>query len=203
MAKEEKSKKALFVQRLCAFLIDVLLVSFGASFLAMPFVDADSIEKLNVEMNSVTESYLNAEIDEKTYLTESSSITYQLAKKNGLLTFITIFIEILYFVVYQLYNSGQTLGKKLLKIKVVSLDEEDLNVNQMIFRTLIINSILYGFINFAFTIFASQNTYFYGMLVVEVIQYIFVFISCVMIMFGKSGKGLHDLMSQTRVVRIN
>ena len=143
MAKEEKSKKALFVQRLCAFLIDVLLVSFGASFLAMPFVDADSIEKLNVEMNSVTESYLNAEIDEKTYLTESSSITYQLAKKNGLLTFVTIFIEILYFVVYQLYNSGQTLGKKLLKIKVVSLDEEDLNVNQMIFRTLIINSILY------------------------------------------------------------
>ena len=202
MAKEDKFSKALFVQRLCAFIIDVILVSFGASFLAMPFVDVDSIEKLNTEMNSVTESYINAEIDEKTYLTESSSITYQLARKNGLLTFITIFIELLYFVVYQLYNNGQTLGKKLLKIKVASLDEE-LNVNQMIYRSLIINSILYGFINFAFTIFAGQNTYFYGMLVIEVIQYIFVLISCVMVMFSKSGRGLHDLMSKTRVVRIN
>ena len=73
----------------------------------------------------------------------------------------------------------------------------------MIFRTLIIISILYGFINFAFTIFASQNTYFYGMLFIELVQYLTIFISGCMIMFGKSGRGIHDLVSRTKVVRLS
>lgn len=203
MDKDESDKKALFIQRFLAFIIDIVLVAFGASFLAIPFIDVSSIEKLNIEMNTVINSYMGSEIDEKTFLAESSSINYQLSRKSGTLTFITIFIEILYFIVYQLYNNGQTLGKKLLKIKVVSSNGEELNMNQMIFRTLIINSILYGFIDFAFTIFAGQNTYFYGMLVVELIQYLVFFISGLMIMFSKSGKGLHDLVSYTKVVKVN
>ena len=32
-----------------------------------------------------------------------------------------MFTELLYFVVFQLYNNGQTVGKKMLKIKVYIL----------------------------------------------------------------------------------
>ena len=34
---EDKSRKALFVQRLCAFIFDMLLVSLVASFITTPF----------------------------------------------------------------------------------------------------------------------------------------------------------------------
>ena len=203
MDKDESDKKALFIQRVCAFIIDAILVAFVASFIAYPFADLKSIDKLDKEMTNIMESYVNDEINEKTYLTECASISYQLARKNGTLNFITLFIEILYFVVFQLYNKGQTFGKKLLNIKVVSFDEQELSMNQLIYRSLIINSILYGFILFAFTIFANQYTYFYGMLVVEVIQYLIILISGSMVMFGKSGRGIHDLVSCTKVVRLN
>lgn len=203
MDKDESDKKALFIQRVLAFFIDAILVAFVAASIAYPFVDLDSIDKLNKEMNTIMESYVNNEINEKTYLTEYASISYQLARKNGTLNFITLFIEILYFVVFQLYNKGQTFGKKLLNIKVVSFDEQELSMNQLIYRSLIINSILHGFILFAFTIFANQYTYFYGLLIMSIIQYLVLLISGLMIMFSKSKRGIHDLVSRTEVVRLN
>lgn len=203
MDKDESDKKALFIQRVLAFFIDAILVAFVAASIAYPFVDLDSIDKLNKEMNTIMESYVNNEINEKTYLTEYASISYQLARKNGTLNFITLFIEILYFVVFQLYNKGQTFGKKLLNIKVVSFDEQELSMNQLIYRSLIINSILHGFILFAFTIFANQYTYFYGLLIMDIIQYFVLLISGLMIMFSKSKRGIHDLVSRTEVVRLN
>ena len=201
MRKNKSDKKSLFYQRVVAFIIDIFLVAFLSSLISSPFVDTKSVEKLNVEMQEVMDNYIEKKIDEVTYLTECSSITYRLARKNGIVNFVTIFIEILYFIVFQLYNKGQTLGKSLLKIKVKSADDEELTMNQMIFRSIIINSTLYGFISFALSIFASQSTYFYGVLVFEFIQYMVIFISGLMIMFGKSG--LHDLVSHTEVVRID
>lgn len=201
MEKNKLSEKSLFLQRFLAFIVDTLFVVLISSLIAFPFVDNASIEKLNMEMQEVSENYINSEIDINTYLAEYSSVVYQLSRKNGVVSFITIFIEILYFIVYQLYNKGQTLGKKLLKIRVESVDDGELTMNQMIFRVIIINSILYGFVSFALSIFASQSTYFYGILIFELIQYLVLLISGLMIMFGK--RGLHDLVSHTKVVRIN
>lgn len=201
MEKNKLSEKSLFLQRFLAFIVDTLFVVLISSLIAFPFVDNASIEKLNMEMQEVSENYINSEIDINTYFAEYSSVVYQLSRKNGVVSFITIFIEILYFIVYQLYNKGQTLGKKLLKIRVESVDDGELTMNQMIFRVIIINSILYGFVSFALSIFASQSTYFYGILIFELIQYLVLLISGLMIMFGK--RGLHDLVSHTKVVRIN
>lgn len=201
MEKNKLSEKSLFLQRFLAFIVDTLFVVLISSLIAFPFVDNASIEKLNMEMQEVSENYINSEIDINTYLAEYSSVVYQLSRKNGVVSFITIFIEILYFIVYQLYNKGQTLGKKMLKIRVESVDDGELTMNQMIFRVIIINSILYGFVSFALSIFASQSTYFYGILIFELIQYLVLLISGLMIMFGK--RGLHDLVSHTKVVRIN
>ena len=194
-------KKVSFAKRLCAYFIDIFLVSLVATLLIFPFVDSKSVTKLKDNMNQITEDYVNGEINEKTFLTESESINYQLAKQTGASTFAIIIIKMLYFIVFQLYNKGQTLGKSMFKIKVVSTDGE-LSTNQMILRTFMIDSILYSILGFALMIFASQSTYFYGMLVFEIIQYIFMIICAVMMMFTKDGRGLHDLVSRTKVVEV-
>ena len=200
MEKNKQDEKSIFLKRFAAFILDTLLVAFVSSLIASPFVDVSSVEKLTAQMQDVSNSYIENKIDSSTYLAEYSSITYQLSRKNGIINFVTIFIEILYFIVFQLYNKGQTLGKRMLKIRVKSVDGDELTMNQMIFRVIIINSVLYGFISFALSIFASQSTYFYGILVFEMLQYLVLLISGLMIMFGE--RGLHDLVSHTKVVRI-
>ena len=200
--KSDKSDKALFIQRLIAFIIDMFLISMVASLIAFPFVDSESVTKLQDGMVEVSEKYMNLEISVNDYFDESMPLLYQVAKKSGVLTLVTLFLEILYFIVYQYYNNGQTIGKKIMKIKVVATDDQ-MTVNQMLLRTLIIDSILVDMVIFGFVIFTNQSIYFYGTLVFELIQYIVIFVSVVMIIFGKNGKGLHDLISHTEVIKQN
>lgn len=197
----EQFEKALFVQRFLAFLLDIVLVSVVASFISYPFLDMDSIQKLNESSVEVMENYTNGKIDEKEYFNESSTISYELARKQGVNTLVIIFLNILYFVVYQIKNNGQTLGKQILKIRVVDSANRDLSMNQMIFRALIINSILLDMISFGVLIFANQSSYFYGVSFLAFIQFCILSVSTFMIMFGKDRRGLHDLVAHTDVVR--
>lgn len=196
-----KYEKALFIQRFAAFILDIFIVSFVASLLAYPFLDMDSIQKLDDSSTEVAEKFLAQDISEDEYISESIGISYELAKQQGLLSLITIFLNILYFVVFQIYNNGQTLGKQLLKIKVVSKDDQPLTVNQMIFRAAIINSILISMVNFAILIFANQYMYFYTVAVLELIQFMIIAISGFMVMFGERRQGIHDLIAHTDVVK--
>ena len=197
----EQFEKALFVQRFLAFLLDIVLVSVVASFISYPFLDMDSIQKLNESSVEVMENYTNGKIDEKEYFNESSTISYELARIQGVNTLVIIFLNILYFVVYQIKNNGQTLGKQILKIRVVDSSNRDLSMNQMIFRALIINSILLDMISFGVLIFANQSSYFYGVSFLAFIQFCILSVSTFMIMFGKDKRGLHDLVAHTDVVR--
>ncbi len=200
-SKGEQFEKALFIQRLAAFLLDIFLVSIVATLISYPFMDVDSIQKLNESSVEIMENYTAGKIDEKEYFNESSTVSYELAKKQGISTLIIIFLNILYFVVYQIKNNGQTLGKQILKIRVVDSSNRELSMNQMIFRSLIINSILLDMISFGILIFANQDSYFYGVSFLAFIQFCILSVSTFMIMFGKDSRGLHDLVAHTDVVR--
>ena len=198
---ETLENKALFIQRLVAFVLDILIITFVTSLIATPFVDLEKSNKLSNQSTEVMQKYIDREIDTKTYSIEFMNISYKLARNNGILSFITIILEILYFVVFQIYRNGQTLGKMLMKIKIVS-DNGELNMNQMIFRSLIANSILLNIITFTFMIFGSKDIYFYFTGIFGLIQYIIIIISVFMVMFRKDGCAIHDKLAHTNVVRI-
>ncbi len=198
--KVESEEKALFFQRVVAYLIDAIIISLIVSIISFPFVDSKSAEKINNSTQEIVNKYIEGKINLETYATEAVSLSYQSARVNGAVSLITIIIEVCYFIIYQLYNKGQTIGKKLMKIRVVS-ENETLSMNQMIFRSLIINSILVEMISFGFMLSSSKYIYFYGAGLFEAIGYVIIFITILMVMFSKSGKGIHDYLAHTRVIK--
>lgn len=201
VVKEKQPEKALFIQRFAAFILDVFIVSMVASMIAYPFLDMNSIDKLSESSTQIVEDYMKQEISIEEYTNESISVSYEMARKQGILSLITIFLNILYFVVFQIKNDGQTIGKKLLKIKVSSNDGNQLTMNQMIFRSLIINSILIDMVNFCVLLFTNQMAYFYGVGILSMIQFIIIAASGFMVMFSEKRQGIHDLIAHTDVVK--
>ena len=195
-----KNERAYFVQRLIAFIIDILIVYFIASLVATPFVDTKESEKLTNEVKELLNKVTNQEISNKEFAEENMDLSYRLARKNGIISLITIVFNVLYFIVYQLYNKGQTIGKKLMKIRIKS-DVGELTMNQMIFRAFIANSILLDLITFMFMLSNSKIIYFYGITTFSTIQYTITFISILMVLMRKDGRAVHDLLFHTRVVR--
>lgn len=200
--ENETQRKALFVQRLGAYIIDIIIVVLVTTLISSFFIDTEKLTKLQEQQTTITNDYVDQKISTSEYISSYSDIYYRMSKANGGMTLLTIFLEVLYFVVYQLYNGGKTIGKKLMKIKVVSNDG-DLTMNQMIFRSFIANSIIFNIIGFALMLFGSKSVYFYANVVMGAIQYIVIIVSVIMIMSKKNGCAVHDKLVHTTVIREN
>lgn len=199
MAKE--LTKAPFIKRLCAYVIDFIIIFMITSIIATPFTDSKKVLEIQSEANTIMDQYQAGEITPNEYLARYSDVYYKLGKESGITTFIEIIIGILYFVVLQLYNKGQTIGKKIMNIKIIS-NNGDLSMNQMIFRALISNTILLNIINFGFITFASKSVYTGVSATLTMFQYMITFISVLLAAMSIEGRTIHDRIANTRVVSI-
>ena len=193
------TKNAVFLQRLVAYLIDGFIITMIISMIASLFVNSDAIQKINNELVDLINKLQTNDVSYLTYIKEVSVLELELAKQSGITTIVTLFVEILYFVVFQIYNSGQTIGKKIMKIKVISNNGE-LTMNQMIVRSLLINSVLLNMISLVAVSFINdpmQYLYVFGSF--DSIQYLFVIVTTLMVMFRKDHVSLHDMITNTRV----
>ena len=200
MASKVEKRKALLFQRLVAYIIDVLLITMLVSIVSIPFTNTKSLEKLEKKQQEIMIKYQEGKINSDTYFIEYSDVYYKMSRDTGFTTLITILLEVLYFVVFQLYNGGQTIGKKIMKIRIIS-DDGDLSMNQMIFRSFIANFILVNLVCFVILLFSSKNTYFVSSVLITCIQYLLVFISFIMVGRKKDGRAIHDKLVHTTVIR--
>lgn len=199
--KSEKLNKVFLTQRLFAYFLDTLIVLLVASLISAPFMDTNKISKLEEKYYTLLKDSASNKINDEKFNTDIMNVGYDLAVQNGMFTIINVILGVLYFVVLQLRMGGQTLGKKIVKIKVIST-EGDLSYNQMIFRSFVANSILLDIITVLLLIFSSRSTYFSGVIFFTFIQYLVTFISLIMILCSKRGLAVHDKLVHTRVVRL-
>ena len=197
-----KKPRAYFVQRFMAYFIDMLLIGMISSLITIPFVSNSSLAKLSDQSNEVVQNYVDKKIDILTYMNQSIDISYEQAQLTGFSNIITIVILVLYFIVFQIYQDGQTIGKRLMRIKIVKNDDSSLTMNDMIIRELLNNSILADILIAIITLF-GKNAYFYGSITVELIQYIFIIITLFMIILRRDGRGLPDIITGTKVINLS
>lgn len=200
--ENDKIKSAAFVKRFTAFILDMIIVSMITSLLTLPIPTNNNAEKLSDELQKSTEEYTTGKIDMKTYINRSADISYDMSKENGLSTIIYIAVLILYFVVYQGISNGITIGKRLLKIKVVKIDDSELTMNDLLLRSSLNNLFLVETISICITMFCNKNMYLALTGSIEFIFYSFMFISAIMILSRKDKRGLHDIIAKTKVVEI-
>ena len=69
-------------------------------------------------------------------------LQYKYQQESKTATAISLLITFVYFTIFQYLNKGQTIGKKILKIKVVNKEEKEPNFLTMFLRTFIVQGIL-------------------------------------------------------------
>lgn len=205
MQEENKVKKspdikAMFSQRVLAFLIDLVLLSMICSLITMFVPVNDTATKLYEEQNRVLEGYVDGSVSMEEYVNQMVDLGYDISRQTVIVSIVTIVISLLYYVVYPCYNNGQTLGKKLMKIKIKKTNDTELSMNDLLIRSMINNSIMVNIINVILVLFLSKNLYLSTSSLVSFIQYLVLIISLIMIAFTKNAQGLHDKVCKTEVV---
>lgn len=203
--KIEKSPdiKAMFSQRVLAFLIDLFILSIITSLITMFIPINDTATKLYEEQNRVLEGYVEGTVPMEEYVNQMIDLGYDISKQTVIISIVSIVISLLYYVVYPCYNNGQTFGKKLMKIKIKKTNDKELSMNDLLIRSMINNNVLVSIINVILVLFLSKDLYLSTSSLVGVIQYIVLIISLIMIAFTKNAQGLHDKVVHTEVVMVN
>lgn len=191
---------AQFNKRFFAYIIDIFIVIVIANLITMFIPISEKTQDYYKELQTTQKKMYDKEIDVKEYTDIVLEDNYNISKGTVLISLTSIIIYILYFVVYQVYNNGQTVGKKLMKIKVKSITDESLSINTMLFRALIIYGIAANIINLILILLLKKELYLSISNTISIIQSLIVIISVFMILFSKQKRGIHDIITKTEVV---
>lgn len=194
-------KKKVLYRRIGAYIIDSLLIALLlAIFAKIPLISMDSDKYYNTY-----EEYLEV-LQEKTASGETISqeliaeYQYNLAKNSINTTVVNLVFSAFYFIVFQFLNKGQTLGKKLLKIKVVNKENENPNILQMLIHGGIAYSIFATTITVLLFFLASKKVYIGVINYVQLLDMGLVFATIIMMLFRKDERGLHNILAGTKVI---
>ena len=192
--------KATFFERLGAYLLDTIIVSLIFSLICLGFGDYTSnTEKLMSELDN---KLVKNAITPEEYLEEYQNLLYDYQKENVLQSGISVALTIAYFVVFQYMNKGQTLGKKLLNIRVVDKDtEKPISILKGLLRSLLVLSILSGTLCILFLYILNRNIYFISYSTFLSIEGLFILISMMLVLYKKDKRGLHDMIANTIVIK--
>lgn len=194
--------EARLSQRLLAYFIDFIIVSVILSLLTFWIPTSDKyIEAVKEEEEFLTIDFQNEDISLKDLYNKYFSIRYTLEKEMIVPTLISAILSLGYFATFAYYKNGQTFGKKIMKIKIVSNKDNELNHLKLMGRALIIDSILLSFLTVLFLTFITASQYSYTVYLLIVCQNIITIISAFLIIFRKDKKGLHDIMFDTKVIQ--
>ena len=194
--------KAYFLQRLISYLIDFFIVIFIVTGITFFIPTSDTYKEAYKEANEISDLYFNGEISNSEYLSRYGDVSYTMAKETIVVTVINLVVTIAYFGSYSYYMNGQTIGKKIMKIRVVNKDNSNVGHGILIFRTAVIYGVIESIISLIILQLISSDMYLYAITPLEILQYIFVLISLFMIMFRKDGRGLHDILFKTKVISL-
>lgn len=215
----------LVIKRFVAYAIDILIVSLISSLITSntlinkdykkymdtyeeydKVVDKYEVDRGALEDALEYEAISQDEYDVKleklndSFDKDNVNYNYKLIKLSLIATTISIFLILLYFVVVQYYFNGQTLGKRIMKLRVVSNSDKKLNILNYLIRCLILNSVLINTLSIIMVLVLSKSNYLIYNEIIYVVNYIVEMVIIFMMGFTKDNRGLQDYVANTKVI---
>ena len=191
------------LKRIIAFVIDIVIVSLVVSLINLLPIDPyqnkykDTYEKYNEVVRKSTED------GSHDYKDEIIELNYEVYKYRTYSSVFSAAALILYFGVLPLVMNGQTLGKKVMKLRVVSNNDKKLNFWKYLIRIVILNNIWLSLINVGAVYIVDGVKFYYVTYVISMISSLVYMLNLIMVMFRKDNRGLHDIVAGTKVIEVN
>ena len=192
----------MFKKRLFSYIIDIFILSLVLGVIGMFIPSGSNIESLNNELMNINNNFVNGELGIRTFINQYAGIFYNIDKEMFYSSLISVIVSILYFVVYPLYNNGQSFGKKMNNIKIVSNDDGDVSANSLIFRYLLMDGIGVSIISMCSLFIFKDFNYLIITSILGFLQFLVVIISVFMVLYRHDFRSLPDLIAGTKVIEV-
>lgn len=192
------------LKRIVAYIIDYLLITLVSTALVyITFINPryDEYLEASKEYNAVAEQYYKQEITAEEFSEQINDLSYELNSTGYVYTIGNIIIIFLYFGVFVYFTKGQTLGKRIMGIKIVSNKGKELKWYNYFIRAFILNGVILNLCTLIAICF-KESTYLKIYSAASNFDLILMIILFLMILFWKDGRGLHDILAGTKVIDV-
>ncbi len=196
----ENREKPYFFKRIVAYLIDLIIVMLLAGIISNIFVNNDNYKNETQKLLELTRDYSEGKITKDEYTKESENVNYYLTKDSIGVTIINCSVAIVYYVIMCFYCGGITLGKYIMKLRIVSANDKRLNIGHFLLRSLFVNLILSNILSILMVLCLNKDTFIKVSSKVSSALVIFLLATLVFIMYREDGRGLHDLIANTKII---
>ena len=193
--------KVSFKKRLFAYLIDFVLLTTIVTIINCVLPTTTKQVEINKELDSLQQNLLDGKIDNKQYFDGYKKLLPELDKSNMAINVCNLVFILGYFIILPVVNNGQTLGKKILKIKIEKIDG-NLTIRDMVIRNFITTSLLQLMISSTLVYIVNNDIYYNLSIFVSLLQILLVIITSFMIIYRKDEKGVQDLITGTQVIEV-
>ena len=186
-------------KRVLAYFIDIMIIFFAIGVIVNVKEKDKTVMQLRSDIEIVNELYANGEIKFHEYFDRWTVINQQIDQECVIYLIFNILLILIYFVLIPKVWNGQTIGKKILKLKVVSNTGEKVTIVQYLIRNMLLNGLAQMILLVLFLYLLPNSMYFIFSSILTFIQLILVIISSFMVLYRKDKRGLHDIFSGTNV----
>ena len=198
----EEVVKVPMYKRILAFIIDFLLVAILSAIVmyAVPHNDKYN-ETLENSTNLRKMIYESEEpLSNKELMEISNELTYDSYKYGMLENGITIVIMISYFTLFTYFFHGQTIGKKLIKTQVVSVDGKEPSLLSSFGRSIFITRSFGDIVTLILVLSMKKPTFIKSYYYIDMVLTV-LWVACpIVAIWRQDGRGLHDLIGGTKVI---
>ena len=200
-------KKIYFTQRLLAYVIDffiVYLVIAACTGITGALVPAgEKVEKSEKELLEKYEELLKNPESEgaEKFLEDQKENIYNIGKYGVPTLIFGIIVNVGYFGAFQYMNKGQTLGKKIVKIKVEENNpEKKFNYIRSVIRACLTYNVITDLASVLVYLLLKPSNFLIPYVAISMIAFFFKIVTVCLIAFRKDGRGLPDFIAGTHVV---
>lgn len=189
------------IKRIFAYLIDLLIVSVISTLIfSLPIFKQDykNYEVATNEYLSEIRESGSGEVNEQKLL----DLQYNTYKESATLLIIKTGLLIIYFGVFGYFMHGQTIGKKIFNIKIVSNSNKSINPALFILREILVTNFIPELLSLIFLLISSKNLWTQASLYISYASYITAFLLVGFMIFRDDERGLHDLICDTKVINV-
>lgn len=188
------------LKRIIAFLIDMFLVSFivvGASRYLHLDPNIEKYDEAFTEYSELATSKEELSDADRDRLIELNYDVYRYGVVNNA---ISIGMLILYFGILEYVCKGETPGKRLMKLRLVSNRDKNLNIFQYLLRVMILNGIIFSLLIIIAVYLTNGITFNYITYFLSLAESTILLINVMMVTLRNDHRGLHDIISGTKVI---
>lgn len=190
------------IKRIIAYVIDMAIVYLISSIiLAMPIVNYDTKQYLEY-YEEYTDVLLSSEKLTEEIVDKQYTLMYKMSylAKNSLV--IQAIVTFGYFGIAAYLMKGQTLGKKIQKIKVVPLNGQEMNPHLFILRSVILTNLIPQIASIISIYFLKQSTWITAEAIIGNISMMITWALILVLIFRSDERSLHDIICKTKVIEV-